>query len=97
MTFFSTTITPISTPQPLMSNKIGIERVTQLQIFVRSMGDATVISVGGTDTQDRRMTGAGDNISIDTPTGKRYMDVRTLFIASDGTTPVVEIMGDSFV
>jgi hypothetical protein len=43
------------------------------------------------------MTGAGDNISIDTPTGKRYMDVRTLFIASDGTTPVVEIMGDSFV
>jgi hypothetical protein len=97
MTFFSTTITPISVAQPILANKIGIEQVTQIQIIVRSMGDATVISVGGTDQQDRRMTGAGDNISIDTPQGKRYINVRSLFIKSDGTTPVVEIIGDTFI
>lgn len=60
------------------------------------MGDATVISVGGRNSQDRQLTSAGTGISIDTPQGKRYLDLTTLFIISDGTTPVVEIFGESY-
>jgi hypothetical protein len=96
MTFFSTTIIPTATPQIVMTNKNGITKATQIQVRVRSMGDATVISLGGSDSQDRRMTGAGDNVGIDTPLGKRYLDLRSLWISSDGTTPVVEIIGDSY-
>jgi hypothetical protein len=98
MTFFSTTLTPTTAnvAQPLMTNKMGIERATQIQINIRSMGTATYVAIGGTDTQDRRLTGAGDNLGIDTPQGKRYMDLKSLFIVSDTNDAVIEIVGDSF-
>ena len=97
MAFFSTTITPTATPQLVMANQSGITRATQIQINVRSMGDASYIAIGGLNSQDRRLNVAGANIGMDTPIGKRYLDLRTLFISSDGTTPVVEIIGDAFV
>ena len=97
MTFFSTTITPTTARQLIMINKPGIQRVTQIQIRIRSMGTATYVSIGGADTQDRRMTGAGDSIGIDTPLGKRYTDVTSLFIVSDTADAVVEIIGDTFL
>jgi len=97
MVFFSTILTPTAAnvPQPLMTNKIGITRATQIQISIRSMGTATYIGVGGTDTQDRRLTAVGENIGMDTPLGKRYLDLRTLFIVSDANDAVIEIIGDS--
>jgi len=97
MVFFSSTITPNTVAQPIMANKIGITRAAQIQIVVRSMGTATFIGVGGVDTQDRRLLGVGANIGIDTPLGKRYLDLRSLFIVSDTDDAVVEIIGDTFV
>jgi hypothetical protein len=60
------------------------------------MGDATVINVGGRDSQDVQLSVAGDAIGMDTPFGQRYLDTRTIYITSDGTTPVVEIFGDTY-
>jgi len=96
MVFFSTTITPTTAPQLVMANKPFITRATQIQIVVRDMGTATYVAVGGSDAQDRRLTGVGANIGIDTPLGKRYFDLRSLFIVSDTADAVVEIIGDTF-
>lgn len=96
MTFFSTTITPTTNAQQLMTNKPGIERVLQAQIYIRSIGTATYVGVGGRDSQDRRLTVAGANISIDIPMGMRYVDLRSLFVSSDTSDAVVEVLGDSY-
>ena len=96
MTFFSTTITPTTTPQLLLTNKIGITKVTQIQIAVRSMGTSTYSAVGGRDEQSRRLTAVGDNIGMDTPLGKRYLDISALFIVSDTADAVIEIVGDTY-
>jgi len=95
MTFFSTLITPTTEAQPLMANKIAITRAAQIQIVVRDMGTATYVGVGGSDSQDRRLTGVGANVGIDTPLGKRYLDLKSLFIISDTADAVVEIIGDA--
>lgn len=96
MVFFSTTITPTTAAQPVMTNKIGISRVVQIQIIVRSMGTATYVAVGGLDAQNRRLTTVGGNVSVDTPYGKRYIDIRSLFISSDTADAVVEVLGDTY-
>jgi hypothetical protein len=97
MVFFSTTITPTTVPALVMANKVGIVKAAQIQIVVRSMGTATYVAVGGSDSQDRRLTAVGSNVGIDTPLGKRYLDLRTLFISSDSNDAVVEIIGDSLL
>lgn len=96
MVFFSTTITPDTTQQMLMVNQPAIKRATQVQIVVRDMGTATYVAVGGFDSQDRRLQGVGANIGIDTPLGKRYIDLTTLFVSSDTNDAVVEIIGDAY-
>ena len=96
MTFFSTTITPTTTPQQIMVNKAGITRVTQIQLAVRSMGSSTFSAIGGIDEQSRRLNAVGDNIGMDTPLGKRYLDISALFIVSDTADAVIEIVGDTY-
>jgi len=96
MTFFSSTLTASTTLQQLMANKRAIKKVTQISMIVRSMGTATYIGVGGHDTQDRLLKTVGDAISIDAPLGARFIDVSSLFVISDTSDAVLEIMGDTY-
>ena len=96
MSFFSSLITPTTAPQLIMTNKSGISRVTQIQIAVRSMGTSSFSAIGGVDEQSRRLTAVGDNIGMDTPQGKRYLDISKLFIVSDTADAVIEIIGDTY-
>lgn len=79
-----------------MQNKIAIRRATQILIVIRSMGTASYIALGGRDSQDRRLVGVGDALPIDTPLGKRYLDLTTLFCSSDTADAVIEVIGDSW-
>lgn len=96
MTFFSDEITATTSAQLVMANKPAIRKVVQIQVTIRSMGTATYVGLGGRDTQNKRLTVVGDNLSIDTPYGKRYLDLRSLFLSSDTADAVVEIIGDSY-
>lgn len=59
-------------------------------------GGATYAAIGGEDSQEIRLTGVGDYWSIDTPAGKRYVDVRPIRVVSDAAGVVLEIIGDKF-
>lgn len=98
MAFFSTSITVPAGGIPLLSSIPGLKRVTQLQVTLRDLGaTSTYVAVGGPNSQDRRISVVGEGISIDTPLGKRYLDISSLFISSDSATAVVEIIGDTYV
>lgn len=96
MAFFSTTLTPTTAVQKVMANKADLRRVTQVEISVRSMGTATYVGVGGRDSQDKRLTAAKDSVSMDTPLGKKYLNLDTVFVISDTADAVLEIFGDSW-
>jgi len=95
MAFISTTITPKTAPVPILAGR-GISRVTQVLIKMRSAGTSTYVAVGGADSQSARIAAVGEGISFDTPRGKRYLDVRSLFISSDTADAVMEIIADTY-
>jgi len=95
MAFFSTTLTVLTSPLPILKNKPLIKRVTQVQLFVRSMGTASYIGIGGSDTQDRRLLSIGSSISISAEQ-KKYFNPLTIFAVSDTSDSVLEIMGESY-
>jgi len=94
MPFFSSTIIPTTAIKTILSNKSGLRGVKQININLRSLGDATYVAIGGSDAQSRRLVAVGDNISISPVANELYIDVNSIFIISDGTTPVVEIFGE---
>lgn len=97
MPFFSTTLTVTTAAQAVTTNKQGVRRVIQMQIVVRSMGTATYIAVGGSDSQDRRLTSAGASVSITaekTDNGKLIpFNPLEIFAISDTSDGVLEIFG----
>lgn len=97
MVFFSSTITALTTRQQLMVNRQAVKRVTQISVIVRSMGTATYVGIGGFDRQDRRLQTVGDSIAIDAPLGSKFIDVSSLFVISDTSDAILEIIGDSYM
>jgi hypothetical protein len=97
MAFFSTTLTVATTAKPLFTSLQGINKITQLQISLQTLGaTSTYVAIGGSNSQDRKLTAVGEGIGIDTPNGKLYIDPRSLFIVSDSGTAIVEIIGDTY-
>jgi len=96
MVFFSNALTVAAASQPVTKNLTAVRKVTQISLIIRSMGTATYVAVGGRGSQDRRLTTVGDSISIDAPLGSRYIDVSTLFVSSDTSDAVLEIIGDTY-
>lgn len=95
MPFFSTTLTVTTTAQPITTNKPHLNKVTQFQVVVRSMGTATYVAFGGLDSQDRRLTSAGGSISFSRENQNKYLEPMGVFAISDTSDAVIEIFGES--
>lgn len=96
MAFFSATLTVGTSPLPVTNDKIGITKVKQASIVVRSMGTATYIGLGGRDSQDRRLTVAGSSLSIEPIAQDKYVHLNEIFCSSDTADAVIEIIGESY-
>lgn len=96
MTFFSTSLTVLTTKQPVTQNKIGVNRVKQATIVVRSMGTATYIALGGADSQDRRLTVVGASVSISALEYEKFIMLNEVFCSSDTADGVLEVFGDTY-
>ncbi len=95
MSFFSTTLTVPISRVPVTNDKPLIRRVSQMQIIVRSMGTATYVALGGSDSQDRRLTSVGSSVSIGVEGSAKYFDPLRLFVSSDTADAVIEIFGEA--
>lgn len=95
MPFFSTSLTVISTKLPVTNNRPLVRRVSQMQIVVRNMGTATYIAIGGSDSQDRRLTSVGASVSIDVAGQGRYFDPLSIFVLANGANAAIEIFGEA--
>lgn len=96
MTFFSTTITPTTTIQQLLATKPNIRKCTALIASVRSMGTSTYTRIGGFDSQDKSLTAVRDYISMSVSGSQKWFDPYSLFIISDTSDAVIEILGETY-
>lgn len=96
MAFFSTTLTVDTSPLPVTNNKIGVTKVKQVSIVVRSMGTATYVGLGGRDSQDRRLTVVGASLSLSPIAKDNYIMLQEVFASSDTADAVIEVIGETY-
>jgi len=96
MSFFSNTITPGTTKKNLMENRQGLTKAIQFSVVVRSMGTASYVGIGGTDTQDRRLTSVGQGVAISANFPRKWVNPSSLFVISDTADAVLEVLGETF-
>lgn len=96
MSFFTNTITAGTTKKNLMENRQGLTKAIQFAVVVRSMGTATYVALGGTDSQDRRLTSVGAGISFSAVFPRKHVNPSSLFVVSDTADAVLEIIGETY-
>lgn len=95
MAFFSFTITPTTAVISITAAQPGIRRIRQCTITVRDMGTATYVSLGGGQSQERRLKNEGDNMQISPAPKFDSINLNEIFIVSDTADSVIEVFGES--
>lgn len=99
MSIFTTTVTVKTTIQSIMVNKPFLRNAVQYAVIVRSMGTATYVALGGSDSQDRQLKTVGDGVSLSTdmqrPVGRKWVNPAEMFCISDTSDAVLEIIGEA--